>query len=271
MLSATPRARATGRTIAKLLRSASEATALRPAQPALSRSIGASAPARRTSHAVSSSFSLPRLERLPARRGLATVARDDQFANITAADVEAFAKILPSPSQILTTIAADSGSAASYQTVDPSELDTFNNDWMNKYHGKSQLVLKPKTTQEVSEVMKYCHSKNIAVVPQGGNTGLVGGGVPVFDEVIIQLGGLNQIRSFDEVAGTLVCDAGCILESLDNHIAEKGYMMPLDLGAKGSCHIGGNVATNAEVFASCATAACTETSLVSRWFFLMAP
>ncbi|MCO5590143.1 hypothetical protein L7F22_044112 [Adiantum nelumboides] len=56
---------------------------------------------------------------------------------------------------------------------------------------------------------------------------------------------MNKIRSFNEISGTLVCDAGCILESLDNHIAEKGYMMPLDLGAKGSCQIGGNVATNA--------------------------
>ena len=57
--------------------------------------------------------------------------------------------------------------------------------------------------------------------------------------------GLNKIRSFDEVSGVLECDAGCILEVLDQHVAEKGYIMPLDLGAKGSCHIGGNVATNA--------------------------
>ena len=153
--------------------------------------------------------------------------------------------MLSSPSSILTTIAPQPSSAATYQTVDASDLVSFNDDWMNKYHGKSQLVLKPKSTEEVSKVMKYCYDKNIAVVPQGGNTGLVGGGVPVFDEVIVNLGGLNKIRSFDEIAGTLVCDAGCILESLDNHVAEKGYMMPLDLGAKGSCHIGGNVATNA--------------------------
>ncbi|SPO21558.1 probable DLD2 - D-lactate dehydrogenase [Ustilago trichophora] len=246
MMSATPRARATGRSLAKLLR-----PIVPTAQSALPRAIGTSASGAAASFSTrASSHALPslasrRTQPFSPRRGLATVARSDAFANITSADVEAFAKILPSPSQILTTIKPESGSAASYQVVDPSELDTFNNDWMNKYHGKSQLVLKPKTTKEVSEIMKYCHGKNIAVVPQGGNTGLVGGGVPVFDEVVIQLGGLNQIRSFDEVAGTLVCDAGCILESLDNYIAEKGYMMPLDLGAKGSCHIGGNVATNA--------------------------
>ena len=56
---------------------------------------------------------------------------------------------------------------------------------------------------------------------------------------------MNKVRSFDEVSGVLECDAGCILETLDHHVAEKGYIMPLDLGAKGSCHIGGNVATNA--------------------------
>lgn len=64
-------------------------------------------------------------------------------------------------------------------------------------------------------------------------------------QVIISTALLNKVRSFDEVSGTLVCDAGCILESLDREIGSKGYMMPLDLGAKGSCHIGGNVATNA--------------------------
>lgn len=241
------RTHATARSVARMLQPAS-----RPAAP---RIVGTSAATATYSTRASPSL-VPRADLRAAqphlaapsapslRRGLATVARSDAFANLTSADVEAFAKILPSPSQILTTIAPESGSA-SYQPVDPSELDTFNNDWMNKYHGRSQLVLKPKTTNEVSEIMKYCHAKNIAVVPQGGNTGLVGGGVPVFDEVVVQLGGLNQIRSFDEVAGTLVCDAGCILESLDNHIGEKGYMMPLDLGAKGSCHIGGNVATNA--------------------------
>ncbi|PWN49071.1 hypothetical protein IE53DRAFT_388724 [Violaceomyces palustris] len=177
-------------------------------------------------------------------RTLATPVRSNHYAKLTPADVGEFCKMLSGPSSVLTTIQPE-GADPSFRTVDPSELDTFNHDWMNKYHGKSQLVLKPKTTEEVSKIMRYCNEKNLAVVPQGGNTGLVGGGVPVFDEVIVTLAGLNKIRSFDEVAGTLVCDAGCVLEALDNHVAEKGYMMPLDLGAKGSCHIGGNVATNA--------------------------
>lgn len=70
-------------------------------------------------------------------------------------------------------------------------------------------------------------------MPQGGNTGLVGGAVPVFDEIIISTANMSSIRSFDNVSGALVCDAGCILEVLDNYLAERGYIMPLDLGAKG--------------------------------------
>ncbi|RUS23105.1 hypothetical protein BC937DRAFT_92319 [Endogone sp. FLAS-F59071] len=130
-------------------------------------------------------------------------------------------------------------------TGSEDDLYPFNTDWMNKYRGKSQLVLKPKTTQQVSQLLKYCSENKLAVVPQGGNTGLVGGSVPVFDEIIISTQGMNNIRSFDAVSGALVCDAGCVLETLDDYIVDRGFIMPLDLGAKGSCHIGGNVATNA--------------------------
>ena len=126
-----------------------------------------------------------------------------------------------------------------------SDLEPFNTDWMRKYKGQSKLVLKPGSTKEVSEVLKYCNDNSLAVVPQGGNSGLVGGSVPVFDEIIINLSRMKQIRSFDEVSGTLVADAGCILENVDQFLAEKNYIFPLDLGAKGSCHVGGNVATNA--------------------------
>ncbi|KAI8923453.1 hypothetical protein BC831DRAFT_35156 [Entophlyctis helioformis] len=116
---------------------------------------------------------------------------------------------------------------------------------MRKFRGQSRLVLRPKTTEQVSQVLRYCNEHRIAVVPQGGNTGLVGGSVPVHDEIVLSTQSLNRIRDFDHVSGILTCDSGCILEVLDNWLAERGYMMPLDLGAKGSCHIGGNVATNA--------------------------
>ncbi|KAK9485557.1 hypothetical protein V1527DRAFT_466214 [Lipomyces starkeyi] len=158
------------------------------------------------------------------------VVRDERFGKITAEDIEYFRSVL-SPGSVLTAAEED--------------LSGYNIDSMRKYHGQSQLVLKPRSTEEVSLIMKRCHARQLAVVPQGGNTGLVGGSVPVFDEIVISMSLMNKVRSFDEVSGILVADAGCILETTDQYLAERGYIFPLDLGAKGSCHIGGNVATNA--------------------------
>ncbi|KAI8911757.1 hypothetical protein EDD86DRAFT_203201 [Gorgonomyces haynaldii] len=151
-----------------------------------------------------------------------------QFKKITPKDIDYFSSILGK--QCIT---------------DPDTLKTFNLDWMRKYKGNSSLLLKPKTTEQVSQILRYCNQENLAVVPQGGNTGLVGGSVPVDDEIILSMQSMNQIRSFDSVSGILTCDAGCILETLDNYVAERGFIMPIDLGAKGSCHLGGNIATNA--------------------------
>ncbi|KAF3164050.1 hypothetical protein EYR41_011380 [Orbilia oligospora] len=161
------------------------------------------------------------------------VQRDPRFSKLTREDVDHFKSILSSQSSIID--AQD----------DASELEGFNTDWVRKYRGQSQLVLKPKSAEEVSKILKYCNDRNLAVVPQGGNTGLVGGSVPVFDEIVISLAAMNSIRSFDEVSGVLVCDAGVILESADSYLRERNHIFPLDLGAKGSCHVGGNVATNA--------------------------
>ena len=128
---------------------------------------------------------------------------------------------------------------------DDEEIAPCNMDWMRTLRGASKVLLKPKTTQEISEILAYCNARKIAVVPQSGNTGLVGGSMPVFDEVILSLGLMDQVISMDDVSGILTCQAGCILEKLDNFLSDKGFMMPLDLGAKGSCMIGGNIATNA--------------------------
>uniref|UniRef100_A0A6B2L3A6 FAD-binding PCMH-type domain-containing protein n=1 Tax=Arcella intermedia TaxID=1963864 RepID=A0A6B2L3A6_9EUKA len=116
---------------------------------------------------------------------------------------------------------------------------------MKKYQGASPLLLKPSLTSQVSQILKYCNDRCLAVCPQGGNTGLVGGSVPVYDEVIINLSKMNTIRGFDESSGIVISDSGVILEQLDSYLREKGHIAPLDLGAKGSCQIGGNAATNA--------------------------
>ncbi len=121
---------------------------------------------------------------------------------------------------------------------------------MDKYHGKSTTVLRPRTTEEVSEIVKWCNERRIGIVPQGGNTGLVGGGVPTNDELILSLGNMRSVRSFDPVtgwfdlrvcvglsissySGIIVADAGCVLEAMSDYLAPHHYIMPLDLGAKG--------------------------------------
>ncbi|KAF2746020.1 hypothetical protein M011DRAFT_405106 [Sporormia fimetaria CBS 119925] len=163
------------------------------------------------------------------------IKRDSRFSNLTKEHVEHFQSILGSESAVIDGFSKDAS----------EDIEPYNSDWMRKYRGHAKLVLKPKTTEEVSKILKYCNDNMLAVVPQGGNTGLVGGSVPVFDEIVINLQRMNEIRSFDEVSGVLVADAGVILEVADNFLAEKNHIFPLDLGAKGSCQIGGNVAANA--------------------------
>ena len=123
--------------------------------------------------------------------------------------------------------------------------EKYNSDWTGKHVGATPAVLLPRTTEQVSAIMKHCHERCIAVVPQGGNTGVVGGSTPVYDELVLSLSKLDSIVEFDSTAGVLTVESGAILEVLDNKLREDGFMMPIDLGAKGSCQIGGNLATNA--------------------------
>ena len=130
--------------------------------------------------------------------------------------------------------------------TDTDDLLAYNTDWMRRCNAKSKLVLKPDSTEQVSRILSYCNTERIAVVPQGGNTGLVGGGVPIHpNEIILSLSRMNKVIGFDPSLGVLTCEAGCVLESLDRYLEHFGHCVPLDLGAKGSCQIGGNVSTNA--------------------------
>lgn len=131
------------------------------------------------------------------------------------------------------------------QCVQTEDLNSYNEDWMKQYKGSSPLVLKPNTTLQISEILKYCNTNRLGVVPQGGNTGLVGGSVPVGREIILSLKNMNKIEKIDEIQGVVWCEAGVILEQLNSFCLEKGWVVPLDLASKGSCFIGGNLATNA--------------------------
>lgn len=129
--------------------------------------------------------------------------------------------------------------------LDEFDVKSYNIDHFKNLRGQSKIVLKPKSTQQVSQILQYCNQRKIAVCPRGGNTGVVGGSIPVFDEVVISMELMNQVERIDEFSGLLVCQSGCVLEKLDEKVYEKGMCMPLDLGAKGSCQIGGNLSTNA--------------------------
>lgn len=124
-------------------------------------------------------------------------------------------------------------------------IEKYNVDWMNKFHGKAQTILLPSNTTDVSNILKTCNSNKIPIHIQGGNTGLVGGAVASNAKVLMSMEKLNKIKNFCDKRGVIHCQSGCILQVLDEHVNEKGWIMPLDLGAKGSCQIGGNIATNA--------------------------
>jgi hypothetical protein len=111
---------------------------------------------------------------------------------VTPDDIAHFAQFLP-PNAILSTLSPVS--------IPSSEIDQYNTDWMGKYRGKSTTVLRPQTTEQVSKIMRRCHERRIGVVPQGGNTGLVGGSVPLKDELILNLSNMSKVRSFDPVSG----------------------------------------------------------------------
>ena len=120
-------------------------------------------------------------------------------------------------------------------------------DWRKRWPGATPLVVRPKTTQEVAEVVRLCAAAGVAVVPQSGNTGLVGGSGPreAGGDVVLSLNRMTQVRAVDPVNNTITVDAGCILADIQAAAAEAGRLYPLSLAAEGSCRIGGNLSTNA--------------------------
>jgi FAD/FMN-containing dehydrogenase len=103
----------------------------------------------------------------------------------------------------------------------------------------------PRDTQQVSAILDYCNQRHIAVQPQGGMTGLVGGAVPVGPCIIVCLERMRAIREIDAAAGTMTVEAGAVMEAVQKAAEDAGLFFPLDLGGRGSCQIGGNLSTNA--------------------------
>lgn len=127
---------------------------------------------------------------------------------------------------------------------DLDELAPHVREWRGRYQGASPLLVKPSSTEEVSRVLSLCNAGGVKVVPQSGNTGLVGGSTPQ-GEVVLSLKRMNQIRTIDTDNDSLTCEAGAILESVQDAAKARGKLFPLSLGAQGSAMIGGLISTNA--------------------------
>ena len=127
------------------------------------------------------------------------------------------------------------------------DLSAYEVDWRKRYRGRARLVVRPGSTVETAAVVRACAGAGVPVVPQGGNTGLVGASVPDDSgtQVLLHLGRLNRVREIDAANLTMTVEAGCLLQSVQDAAAAKGLLFPLSLAAEGSCTIGGNLATNA--------------------------
>jgi len=151
---------------------------------------------------------------------------------------------------LLTQLRAHVGDA--HVLTEPSDVAPFVEDWRGRYRGEVMAVVQPATTMEVSAVVQSCAQAGVKLIPQGGHTSMVGGATPVGTRraegtapVVLSLRRMNRILEVDPVGNTLVAQAGCILQNLQEEAKRHGRLYGVTLGAEGSCQIGGNVSTNA--------------------------
>ena len=132
-------------------------------------------------------------------------------------------------------------------TIDPDSMAPWLTDWRGKYTGHAAAMLSPASTEEVAAVVRLCAEEQVALVPQGGNSGMVGGATPdaTGDQLLLSLRRMNRMRSIDTAARIAVAEAGVILETFHQEALAHGLRFPLTLGGKGSATIGGLVSTNA--------------------------
>jgi FAD/FMN-containing dehydrogenase len=132
-----------------------------------------------------------------------------------------------------------------YAVTDPAEQEPYLVEGRNLYRGKSPAVLRPGSVAEVAAILRLAAETGTPIVPQGGNTGLVGGQIPQGGEIVLSLNRLNRIREVDATSNTMTCEAGVVLVKAQEAAAAADRLFPLSLAAEGSCTIGGNLSTNA--------------------------
>ncbi|OGA65010.1 MAG: hydroxyacid dehydrogenase [Betaproteobacteria bacterium RIFCSPLOWO2_12_FULL_68_20] len=131
--------------------------------------------------------------------------------------------------------------------TDPRDTAPYFTDWRKQYSAAAECVARPAQTGEVARVVELCAREGVAIVPQGGNTGLSGGSVPSGKgrEMVLALSRMNRIRDIDALNDTITVEAGCVLAQVQQAAEDAGRLFALSLGAEGSCQIGGNLSTNA--------------------------
>ncbi len=146
-----------------------------------------------------------------------------------------------------TLIASLRGLVGDAHVLQTGDLSAWEVDWRKRYRGKALAVVRPASTEQVAQVVKLCAAHGVSIVPQGGNTGLVGGGVPNASgtQIVLSLQRMNRVRAIDADNLTMTVDAGCVLHAVQEAARHAGFWFPLSLAAEGSCTIGGNLATNA--------------------------
>mgnify|MGYP000976066728 FL=1 len=134
---------------------------------------------------------------------------------------------------------------ANHAITDPLEQEGYLVEERGLYHGRTAAVLRPGSVEEVSAILTLASETGTPIVPQGGNTGLVGGQIPFDGEIVLSLRRLDRLREIDVVSNTMTCEAGMLLATVQDAAAKVDRFFPLSLGSEGSCTIGGNLATNA--------------------------
>ncbi len=134
---------------------------------------------------------------------------------------------------------------ANHAITDPLEQEGYLVEERGLYHGRTAAVLRPGSVEEVSAILTLANETGTPIVPQGGNTGLVGGQIPFDGEIVLSLRRLDRLREIDVVSNTMTCEAGMLLATVQDAAAKVDRFFPLSLGSEGSCTIGGNLATNA--------------------------